>query len=37
VVAVASKREQALRFDPFSVGSHYHIRPRAWPADSALG
>jgi hypothetical protein len=28
VVAVAGKREQALRFDPFSVGSHYHIRPR---------
>ena len=27
VVAVASKREQALRFDPFSRGSHYHIRP----------
>ena len=27
VVAVAGKREQALRFDPFSVGSHYHIRP----------
>jgi hypothetical protein len=28
VVAVAGKREQALRFDPFSMGSHYHIRPR---------
>src|SRR5438132_13506622 len=27
VVAVAGKREQALRFDPFSLGSHYHIRP----------
>lgn len=27
VVAVAGKREQALRFDPFSMGSHYHIRP----------
>jgi hypothetical protein len=27
VVAVAGKREQALRFGPFSVGSHYHIRP----------
>jgi hypothetical protein len=27
VVAVAGKDEQALRFDPFSVGSHYHIRP----------
>jgi hypothetical protein len=27
VVAVVGKREQALRFDPFSVGSHYHIRP----------
>jgi hypothetical protein len=27
VVAIAGKREQALRFDPFSVGSHYHIRP----------
>jgi len=27
VVAVKGKREQALRFDPFSVGSHYHIRP----------
>jgi len=27
VVAVAGKPEQALRFDPFSVGSHYHIRP----------
>jgi hypothetical protein len=27
VAAVAGKREQALRFDPFSVGSHYHIRP----------
>jgi hypothetical protein len=27
VVAVAGKREQSLRFDPFSAGSHYHIRP----------
>jgi hypothetical protein len=27
VVAVAGKREQALRFDPFSKGAHYHIRP----------
>src|ERR1700687_443031 len=27
VVAVAGKQEQALRFDPFSAGSHYHIRP----------
>jgi hypothetical protein len=27
VVAVAGKPEQALRFDPFSAGSHYHIRP----------
>ena len=27
MVAVAGKREQALRFDPFSMGSHYHIRP----------
>jgi len=27
VVAVTGKREQVLRFDPFSVGSHYHIRP----------
>ena len=27
VVAVVGKSEQALRFDPFSVGSHYHIRP----------
>jgi hypothetical protein len=27
VVAVAGTSEQALRFDPFSVGSHYHIRP----------
>jgi hypothetical protein len=26
-VAVAGKREQALRFDPFSAGSHDHIRP----------
>src|SRR3954464_4318248 len=27
VVAIAGKREQALRFDPFSMGAHYHIRP----------
>jgi len=27
MVAVAGKREQALRFDPFSMGAHYHIRP----------
>jgi hypothetical protein len=27
VVAVEGKREQALRFDPFSMGAHYHIRP----------
>ena len=27
VVAIAGEREQALRFDPFSMGSHYHIRP----------
>jgi hypothetical protein len=27
VVAVADRREQALRFDPFSMGAHYHIRP----------
>lgn len=27
VVAVTGEREQALRFDPFSMGSHYHIRP----------
>jgi hypothetical protein len=27
VVAVTGKRKQALRFDPFSQGSHYHIRP----------
>jgi hypothetical protein len=27
LVAVAGEREQALRFDPFSMGSHYHIRP----------
>ncbi len=27
VVAVAGKQEQALRFDPFSMASHYHIRP----------
>jgi hypothetical protein len=27
VVAVTGKRDQALRFDPFSMGAHYHIRP----------
>jgi len=27
VIAIAGKREQALRFDPFSMGAHYHIRP----------
>ena len=27
VVAVTGKSEQALRFDPFSLGAHYHIRP----------
>ena len=27
VVAVAGNEEQALRFDPFSEGAHYHIRP----------
>src|SRR5437588_2628953 len=27
VVAVVGKREQALRFDPFRMGAHYHIRP----------
>ena len=27
VVAVVGKREQALRFDPFSMGAHFHIRP----------
>ncbi|HJU18973.1 MAG TPA: VOC family protein [Stellaceae bacterium] len=27
VIAVSGNREQALRFDPFSEGSHYHIRP----------
>jgi hypothetical protein len=26
-LSLTGKREQALRFDPFSVGSHYHIRP----------
>lgn len=31
VVAVADKQEQALRFDPFSVGAHYHIRPGLAP------
>jgi hypothetical protein len=27
MVAIAGKREQALRFDPFSMGAHYQIRP----------
>jgi hypothetical protein len=27
VVAVAGSEEQALRFDPFSMSGHYHIRP----------
>ena len=27
MVAIVGKREQALRFDPFSMGAHYHIRP----------
>ena len=27
VVSVVGKREQALRFDPFSMGAHFHIRP----------
>jgi len=31
VVAVAGKREQAMRFDPFSSGAHYHIRPWSAP------
>ena len=31
VVAVAGKGEQALRFDPFSMGAHYHIRPGLAP------
>ena len=31
VVAVAGEREQALRFDPFSMGAHYHIRPGLAP------
>ena len=31
VVAVAGKGEQALRFDPFSMGAHYHIRPGMAP------
>src|SRR5712691_4977621 len=31
VVAVVGKREQALRFDPFSMGAHYHIRPGVAP------
>lgn len=31
VVAVEGKSEQALRFDPFSMGAHYHIRPGLAP------
>jgi hypothetical protein len=27
VVSVDGKREQALRFDPFSMGALFHIRP----------
>ena len=27
MVAIVGTREQALRFDPFSMGAHYHIRP----------
>ena len=27
MVAIVGKREQALRFDPFSMGAHYHSRP----------
>jgi hypothetical protein len=27
VVSVVGKRDQALRFDPFSMGAHFHIRP----------
>jgi len=27
VVSVVGKREQALRFDPFSIGAHFHVRP----------
>ena len=27
VASVVGKREQALRFDPFSMGAHFHIRP----------
>ena len=27
VVSVIGKRQQALRFDPFSMGAHFHIRP----------
>jgi len=37
VVAVAGKREQALRFDPFSVGSHYHsvrLKKTVWRRSS---
>src|SRR3954447_17272897 len=27
VAAIHGKRQQALRFDPLSMGAHYHIRP----------
>jgi hypothetical protein len=37
VVAVAGKQEQALRFDPFSAGSHYHIRPSRRGRQIPLG
>ena len=37
VVAVAGKREQALRFDPFSMGAHYHIRPGPRRSDPTTG
>ena len=26
-VAITGRREQSLRFDPFSLGAHWHIRP----------
>jgi hypothetical protein len=35
VVAVAGKREQSLRFDPFSAGRHYSILP-FWLSTSRL-
>lgn len=37
VVAVTGKREQALRFDPFSMGAHYHIRPNGRAAGLSPG